>query len=455
MTAAAHRDSPETAPESSWSVVAKWLLGLALIVLVPVVLVTLVAGIFAWGYWREQRVAAAAVEREVARLQAAGQPMSAQELYAYHRVPDGLPDTTSAWLAAQQSFDPKQFSADGKGLPFVGDGNRELFRPGQVGSELASAEHFLTAYDATLQAILAAAKQPGECRHPVKFEDGVSALARSSQEMRTLVRLLALNLRVQACRGNTDGAVESLDAIFAASDTLAHQLTSVEQLVRMATLSTALTETEILLNEVELTDEQLAHLAARIAACDVQASFAEGLLGERALGYLSQQQLPGLPFAADRLKYMELMSQTIAASREPFPEGRQHFQRIKSQLTAEQAAAGALEKQKHMLTALILPSLTASFDAVARTLAYQRAVVTAIAAQRYRLKTGQFPAQLADLVPDYLPAVPQDPFDGQPLRMLTRDGELIIYSVGKDGQDDAAQNPPGNSAEPDVVVRIQ
>jgi hypothetical protein len=455
MTSAAHRDSPETAPESGWSVMAKWLLGLALIVLVPVVFVALVAGIFAWGYWREQRVAAAAVEREVARLQAAGQPMSAQELYAYHRVPDGSPDTTSAWLAAQQSFDAKRFSADGQGLPFVGDGNRDLFRPDQVGSALASAEHFLTAYDAALQATLAAAKQPGECRHPVEFEDGVSLDAKSTQEMRTLVRLLALNLRVCACLGDHDGAVESLDAIFAASDTIAHQLTITEQLVRMATLGMALTETEFLLNEAELTDEQLSHLAARIAACDVQASFAEGLLGERALGYLAHKQLPGVPFASDRLKYVELMSQAITASREPFPAGREHFQHVVAQFAAVQAAAGPLDKQKHVLTAQLIPALTASFDAAARTLAYQRNVETAIAAQRYRLKTGQFPAQLADLVPDYLPAVPQDPFDGQPLRMLTRDGALIIYSVGKDGQDDAAQNPPGNSAEPDVIVRLK
>jgi hypothetical protein len=313
----------------------------------------------------------------------------------------------------------------------------------------------LAANDATLQAILAAAKQPGECRHPVKFEDGVSLDAKDTQEMRTLVRLLALNLRVRACLGDRNGAVESLDAMFAASDTIAHQLTITEQLVRMATLGAALTEAEFLLNEVELTDEQLAHLAARIAACDVQASFAEGLLGERAMGYLTFKQLPGVPFASDRLKCLELMSQGIAASREPFPAGREHFQHVVDQFAAEQAAAGPLDKRKYVLTAQLVPSLTASFNAAARTLAYQRNLVTAIAAKRYRLKTCQFPAQLADLVPDFLPAVPQDPFDGQPLRMLTRDGELIIYSVGKNGQDDAAQNPTGNSAEPDVVVRLK
>ena len=455
MNAAGHRESSETATESGWSVVARWLLGLALIVLVPVVLIAFIAGIFAWRYVQEQGIAAAAAEQEVARVQAAGQPMSAKQLYAHHRVPEGVADTTAAWQAALGSFDPRQFSTDGRMLPFVGESDKDHFRPGKVGSELNAAEEFLKAYDTTLQATLAAAKQPGECRHPVKFEDGVSALAQSTQQMRTLLRLLALNLRVRACQGNIDGAIESLDAMFAASDTIAHQLTSVEQLVRMATLGMALSEAEFLLNEVKLTDEQLARVAQRIATSDVQAGFAEGLLGERALGYLSYDQLPSLPFGTDRLKYLEVMSQAIAASREQFPQGREHFQKVVAQFTQEQAAAGPLGTQKYVLTAQLIPSLTASFDATARSLAYQRAVLAAIAAQRYRLKTGQFPWQLADLVPDFLPAVPQDPFDGQPLRMLTRAGELIICSVGKNEKDDHADNSPDNSGEPDVVVRLK
>ncbi|HMC09692.1 MAG TPA: hypothetical protein VKH44_00320, partial [Pirellulaceae bacterium] len=66
----------------------------------------------------------------------------------------------------------------------------------------------------------------------------------------------------------------------------------------------------------------------------------------------------------------------------------------------------------------------------------------------------QFPSEIADLTPDFLPAVPLDPFDGQPLRLRLADNEILIYSVGLDGKDDGASNPPGNSREPDIVVRI-
>ena len=454
MSASGHRDSPETAAESGWSILAKWLLGLALVILVPLFVVAVVAGIFLWGYVRGQNAAAAAAEEEVARLQAAGQPMTAKELYAYQRVPSGVLDTTDAWRDAMASFDPR-FAGDGKSLPFVGDGDRDLLRPGARGEDLSAAQEFLKKYDGALAAILAAAKQPGQCRLPLKFEDGVSAKADSTQRMRTLVRLLALNFRVRACQGDTAGALESLIAMIAASDATAHQLTNVEQLVRMVTLGMALSEAEFLLNEVQLMDQQLARLAERIAASDVKASFAEGLVGERALGQITIGQMPQVPFAADRLGQLELMKEAIAASREPFPAGRRHFQQIAETLQAEQAAAGPFDKQKHVLTMQLIPSLTASFDACARTLAYQQAVLAAIAAQRYRLRHGRFPAQLDDLCPDFLTAVPKDPFDGQPLRMLTRDGALIIYSVGKDERDDHAANPPGKSFEPDIVVRLK
>jgi len=455
MNAAGQRESLDAAPESGWSALARWLLVLALIIFVPLMLVAVIAVFFFLGYLREQKAAAAAAEQEVAQLEAAGQPMSAKTLYAYHRARSGVPDTTAAWQAALSSFDPLQFSADARSLPYVGDGDREHLRPSNVGSELASAESFLQTYDATLQATLVAAKERGECRFPLKFEDGVSASADRSQQMRTLVRLLALSLRVRACRGDAEGALESLNAMFAASDATAHQLTSVEQLLRMATLGMALSEAEFLLNEAKLTDEQLAQLAERVAASDVQAGFAEGLVGERALSHVTISQLPNIPFSADRLKSLQLISQAITASREPFPEGRVHFQKVAAQLKAEQASAGALARQKYALTVQHIPSLTASFDAAARSLAYQRVLLTAIAAQRFRLKNGPWPAQLADLVPGFLPAVPTDPFDGQPLRMLSRDGELLIYSVGKDEKDDFAANPPGNPSEPDVVVRLK
>ncbi len=56
-----------------------------------------------------------------------------------------------------------------------------------------------------------------------------------------------------------------------------------------------------------------------------------------------------------------------------------------------------------------------------------------VACLRYELKEGRRPAELAALVPDYLDAVPADPYDGQPFRYLPEQG--LLYAVGPDLRD--------------------
>ena len=46
---------------------------------------------------------------------------------------------------------------------------------------------------------------------------------------------------------------------------------------------------------------------------------------------------------------------------------------------------------------------------------------------------------LADLVPDYLSEVPQDPFSGKPLLYRRNAKGYVLYSVGLDGRDDGGQ----------------
>jgi hypothetical protein len=64
-------------------------------------------------------------------------------------------------------------------------------------------------------------------------------------------------------------------------------------------------------------------------------------------------------------------------------------------------------------------------------------VVTAIALKRYELLHHQFPTTLEELTPELLKAVPIDCMDGQPLRYRRNaDGTFLLYSVGENGVDD-------------------
>jgi hypothetical protein len=53
-----------------------------------------------------------------------------------------------------------------------------------------------------------------------------------------------------------------------------------------------------------------------------------------------------------------------------------------------------------------------------------------LALRMYHLDHGQFPERLEDLVPDYLPAVPEDPFSGHPLVYRRQADGYVLYSVG-------------------------
>jgi hypothetical protein len=61
---------------------------------------------------------------------------------------------------------------------------------------------------------------------------------------------------------------------------------------------------------------------------------------------------------------------------------------------------------------------------------------TALAAERYRLARGTPPPNLQALVPEWLDAVPEDPFCGEPLRYGADLDALWVYSLGPNGKDD-------------------
>ncbi len=113
-----------------------------------------------------------------------------------------------------------------------------------------------------------------------------------------------------------------------------------------------------------------------------------------------------------------------------------------------------LEKLNYLVTALFMPASQASFAATGRSMAHRDLALCAIAARQYERKHGELPAALANLVPEFLPAVPTDPFDGKPLRLIAGSDGLTFYSIGRDQKDDGGTDRD-QSGEPDVVVQVK
>lgn len=72
---------------------------------------------------------------------------------------------------------------------------------------------------------------------------------------------------------------------------------------------------------------------------------------------------------------------------------------------------------------------------------------TALAIHRYRHAKGDWPETLADLVPEYLSAVPQDSYGEASLRYLREPGRVLLYSLGPNETDDSGNLPKQSVAE--------
>ena len=110
------------------------------------------------------------------------------------------------------------------------------------------------------------------------------------------------------------------------------------------------------------------------------------------------------------------------------------------------------------LVSAVAPALARVWlrDAQTRTAANLR--IARLAAQAFLLERGRLPATPGDVVPAYLPRVPDDPFGTGPLRARIEGNALIIYSIGPDGVDDGGEafvgNFPNADSKGDVVVHV-
>jgi hypothetical protein len=122
----------------------------------------------------------------------------------------------------------------------------------------------------------------------------------------------------------------------------------------------------------------------------------------------------------------------------------------------------------HLLAATLLPASDAFVVQQYRVLADRRLAATALALRLYAAEhAGNYPESLDELVPNYLPALPKDPFatGGKPLSYSTAADpkEPIVYSVGQNGTDGGGSTAPNNPRRAgisrwetdDVVLRMR
>ena len=114
---------------------------------------------------------------------------------------------------------------------------------------------------------------------------------------------------------------------------------------------------------------------------------------------------------------------------------------IDSRLTATKAPLSTFDTWRFPFSATLAELATATtLKSATRYETVRQLTLAAIALQRYRIAHGAYPATLSELVPAYLPEMPHDWFDGQPLRYAPRDPGYLLYSVGKDLTDNSGDS---------------
>jgi len=102
-------------------------------------------------------------------------------------------------------------------------------------------------------------------------------------------------------------------------------------------------------------------------------------------------------------------------------------------------------RPRAVLTQMFVPPLMRALKQQGEADCKVALVRAALGVEMYRAEHGAFPETLEAVVPQYLEAVPVDPYDGKAIRYSAADGGFVVYSIGEDGSDD------GGDAEKDTV----
>jgi hypothetical protein len=148
--------------------------------------------------------------------------------------------------------------------------------------------------------------------------------------------------------------------------------------------------------------------------------------------------LRAVPHHHSWIKLREQLETLYRAYRPPMAAWR--FYRV---LPFADECSGIIGDPDLIASAYPFPDFSYAWFLAMKNLTLREMVITAIALERYELRHGQLPDRLASLVPEFLPELPEDLMEGQPLQYHLRPhNSFTLYSVGEDGLDEGGDARP-------------
>jgi hypothetical protein len=284
-------------------------------------------------------------------------------------------------------------------------------------------------------------------------ENPLTAVLSDQQNCRKVAALLSLDSFRLACRKEYTQALVSVLAQLNAAQAIGDEPVTLSQLMRCSIVERTLADIERILALGEVADANLLALEKALRLELEHNPILTALRGERATQFLLfelladgkkkprdlfgpddepdfREQIFGLSkreIRRQQVGCLQLMNRHIEAAKKPthemVPEIRRLDGELKTFVVNVRLARAVFLAVKHF------------GDACARRDALAQCMRVLIAAERFRVKKNRWPTDMSELVPEYLPVVPLDPFDGKPIRFVAWKDGVKAYSIGQDGID--------------------
>jgi hypothetical protein len=303
------------------------------------------------------------------------------------------------------------------------------------------------------------------------------------EESRKVVALLDLDIERILHQKGTQQALDRVRAIVNLSQGLQGEPSLLGILVQVAIRSVAVRKLERALAMTEVPDKNLREMQRALQVIADSVSFSTALRGERAIahrvfenlasGRLTLEQLasgPGKHYVApdlegrllffmymaslkaDHALYLRTMTRAIDWTGLPLSVQKVKWQELDDELKTIPFLD--LFESGKLLTRLIFPAIQMIFKAYQRDRALIPCAIVLIASERYRLARGKWPENLAELCPEFLPMIPNDPYDDQPIKYQKGTDFVTIYCIGPDGVDNGGENLNLRETVSDLGLRL-
>jgi len=383
----------------------------------------------------------------------------------------------------QQGFDALTITdqeRNSPALPFLGKGTMPALDAKLPDATRKAIDHVTGQNRMALQCFESGFKYP-ESRYALDFMQGADMKLPHLAKVKQATQLEALVAIAEAERGDAGKACGGIAGVFKIGNSLKSEPLLISQFVRIACFGIGVSTLEQVVNRVQLPPDALAGLDAILKDAETAGTGGEpltrALIGERAV-CLSHFSHPAADYeeffknaatAPDNNlpKNFNVAEQiaSLPAQRAFCEESFNHFLSLRQpslqDSLSERLKPGAYSAlrvslavtNKFYLCQMLMPALGNSAKKEVKGLATLRLGETAVALERFRgARQNAYPDSLAELCPDFLPHIPKDPFDGQPLRYHRAATGYKLYSVGQNLRDEGGLR--GASGEGNIVFEV-